>query len=58
MPSRPAPDGRGKAGATAPIDLDRVEGRMKASVARKVGEIVERHPEDAAAIIRSWLNQD
>jgi len=37
------------------IDLDRVEGRVKASSVRKVGEIVDKHPEEALSIIRSWL---
>ncbi|MCP5372612.1 MAG: flagellar M-ring protein FliF [Hyphomicrobiales bacterium] len=40
------------------IDIDRVEGRVRASSVKKVGEIVEKHPEEALAIIRSWLYQD
>ncbi|MEO5338359.1 MAG: flagellar M-ring protein FliF [Magnetospirillum sp. WYHS-4] len=40
------------------IDIDRVEGRVKASSVRKVGEIVEKHPEEALAIIRSWMYQE
>jgi flagellar M-ring protein FliF len=37
------------------IDIDRVEGRVKASSVKKVGEIVEKHPEEALAIVRSWM---
>jgi flagellar M-ring protein FliF len=37
------------------IDIDRVEGRVKASSVKKVGEIVENHPAEALAIVRSWL---
>ncbi len=37
------------------IDLDRVEGRVKASSVKKVGEIVEKHPDEAISIIRSWM---
>jgi len=40
------------------IDISRVEGRVRASSLRKVGEIVEKHPEEAVAIIRSWLYQE
>ncbi len=37
------------------IDIDRVEGRVKASSVKKVGEIVDKHPEEALSIIRSWI---
>ncbi len=40
------------------IDLDRVEGRVKASSIKKVGEIVEKHPEEAVAIVRNWMYQE
>ncbi len=39
------------------IDIGQVEGRVAASSIRKVGEIVEKHPEEAVAIIRSWMYQ-
>ena len=39
------------------IDLDRVEGRVKASSVKKVGEIVDKHPEEALSILRSWMYQ-
>ena len=39
------------------IDLQKVEGRVRASSVRKIGEIVEQHPEEAVSIIRSWLYQ-
>ncbi len=37
------------------IDLDRVEGRVKASTLKKIAEIVERHPEETVGIIRQWM---
>lgn len=37
------------------IDINRVDGRVRASSLRKVGEIVEKHPEEAVSIIRNWL---
>ncbi|MBT4888014.1 MAG: flagellar M-ring protein FliF [Rhodospirillales bacterium] len=40
------------------IDIDRVEGRVKASSVKKVGEIVEKHPEEALSIIRNWMYQE
>lgn len=40
------------------MDLGQVEGRVKASSLRKIGEIVEKHPEEAVAIIRNWLYQE
>jgi flagellar M-ring protein FliF len=39
------------------IDLSRVDGRVKASSVKKVGEIVDKHPEEAVAILRSWMYQ-
>jgi flagellar M-ring protein FliF len=40
------------------IDLNRIEGRVKASSLRKIGEIIEKHPEDVVAILRGWLYQE
>ena len=40
------------------IDLNKVEGRVKASSVRKISEIVEKHPEEAVAIVRNWLAQE
>ena len=39
------------------IDLDRVEGRVKASSVKKVGEIVDKHPAEAVSILRNWMYQ-
>ena len=40
------------------IDISQVEGRVKASSIRKIGEIVEKHPEEAVSIVRNWMYQD
>lgn len=40
------------------IDIDKVEGRVKASSLRKVGEIVDKHPDEALSIIRNWMYQE
>ena len=39
------------------IDISRIEGQVRESSIRKVGEVVEAHPEEALAIIRTWLHQ-
>ena len=67
VPALPAPAGqalvpsqsRGMAADTGEsIDMSQVEGRVAASSVRKVAEIVEKHPEEAVAIVRSWMSQD
>jgi flagellar M-ring protein FliF len=40
------------------IDLNNVEGRVRASSVRKIAEIIEKHPEEAVGIIRSWLHAE
>lgn len=40
------------------IDISRVEGRVKASSLRKVGEIVDKNPEEAVSVIRNWMYQE
>jgi len=40
------------------IDISRVEGRVRASSLRKIGEIVDKHPDEAVSIIRNWMYQD
>lgn len=40
------------------IDIDKVEGRVKASSLRKIGEIVEKHPDEALSIVRNWIYQE
>jgi flagellar M-ring protein FliF len=39
------------------IDISRVEGQVRESSIRKVGEVVDSHPEEALSIIRSWIHQ-
>ncbi len=39
------------------IDISQVEGRVRASSIKKIGEIVDKHPEEAVAIVRSWMYQ-
>ena len=39
----------------APIDINKVAGRVKASSAKKIGEIIESHPDESLAILRGWM---
>lgn len=40
------------------IDIGQIEGRVRHSSVKKVGQIVEKHPEEAVAILRSWMVQE
>lgn len=68
MGALPSPDGMGAMGGMpgtglaareeeSMIDISQVEGRVRASSMKKIGEIVDKHPEEAVAIIRSWMYQ-
>jgi len=39
------------------IDISRIEGQVRESSVKKVGEVVQSHPEEALAILRTWLHQ-
>ncbi|MDO9165212.1 MAG: flagellar M-ring protein FliF C-terminal domain-containing protein, partial [Rhodoferax sp.] len=38
------------------IDIAKIDGQVKASSVKKVGEVVGKHPDEAIAILRSWLH--
>jgi flagellar M-ring protein FliF len=40
------------------IDISSIEGRVKASSLKKIGEIVDKHPEEAVSIVRNWMYQE
>ena len=40
------------------IDIAKVEGRVQASSLRKINDIVDKHPEEAISIFRTWLYQE
>ncbi len=39
------------------IDISQVEGQVKESSVRKVGEIVAKHPDETVSIVRQWLHE-
>ena len=55
----PAADGSAPAlpGPNDAIDISRIDGQVRESSIKKVGEVVTAHPEEALAIIRTWLHQ-
>ena len=40
------------------INLGAVDGKIKASSVRKIGEIIDKHPDQAIAVLRSWIYED
>lgn len=54
----PATLGEDHEGFDSMIDIAHIEGRVKASSMKKIGEIIEKHPEEAVAILRNWMYQD
>ncbi len=45
-------------GQISPIDVASIDGRMGSTTMKKVGEIIEKHPDEAVAILRSWMYQE
>lgn len=39
------------------LDISQVDGQVSANSVKKVGEIVNRHPEEAVSIMRQWLHE-
>jgi flagellar M-ring protein FliF len=42
----------------AMIDVERVDGRVRESAINKVGEIVDKHPDETLNIIRNWMYEE
>jgi flagellar M-ring protein FliF len=56
----PGPDGEAQAllADESMIDVARVEGKMRASLVRRVAEMIEANPEQSIAIMRGWMAED
>ncbi len=39
------------------IDISQIEGQVRESSIRKIGDVVAAHPEEAMAILRTWMHQ-
>jgi flagellar M-ring protein FliF len=62
VPPGPAQIGAAPAQAALPkrenmIDVSQIEGQVRESAVRKIGDVVQAHPEEAMAIVRTWLHQ-
>lgn len=44
-------------GIGSQIDLAQIEGQVKESSVKKVGEVVANHPDESLAILRNWMQQ-
>lgn len=40
------------------VNLAQVEGQMRASSLRRIGELVEKHPDETLSIVRGWMVQE
>lgn len=40
------------------IDMQAVEGKVRASTVKKVGDIVTSHPNETVSVIRNWMSQE
>lgn len=63
IPGLPTPQSQSEAAAIAAeidqmIDLNQVEGRVRASSIRKISDLVDQHPEQAVNLIRQWIYQE
>jgi flagellar M-ring protein FliF len=67
LPALPAPAGQGvlQSATLTPlledesmVNLAQIEGQMRASSLRRIGELVEKHPEETLSIVRGWMVQE
>jgi flagellar M-ring protein FliF len=40
------------------VNLAQIEGQMRASSLRRIGELVDKHPEETLSIMRGWMVQE
>ena len=40
------------------VNIAQIEGQMRASSLRRIGELVEKHPDETLAIVRGWMVQE
>ena len=39
------------------LNIDRIEGQLKASAIKQIGDIIDKHPEETLQTVRSWMYQ-
>ena len=55
---RPLPEVETVSEIESMIDLNKVAGQVKASSLKKLGEIVDQHPDEALNILRGWMGEN
>jgi flagellar M-ring protein FliF len=40
------------------VDIAQIEGQMRASSLRRIGELVDKHPDETLSIVRGWMVQE
>jgi flagellar M-ring protein FliF len=40
------------------VNLDNVEGQLRASSIRRIADLVEKHPDESLSIVRAWMQQE
>jgi flagellar M-ring protein FliF len=40
------------------VRIANIEGQMRASSIRRLGELIDKHPEESLSIVRSWMQQE
>ena len=50
-------DDQGNDESDLAIDIDRVRGRLKSGSVNKIVELIDRHPQAAAGVLRTWLKR-
>ena len=40
------------------VNIAQIEGQMRASSLRRIGELVEKHPDETLSIVRGWMVQE
>lgn len=59
IPAMPGQEGGGEDGeGESMIDMQSIEGKVKASSVKKVGDIVSNHPNETVTVIRNWMAQE
>ena len=55
LPSAGGDPAAGGEDSDSMIDLARIDGKVKASSVNKISELIDRHPDEAVSILRSWM---
>ncbi len=57
-PTGMLPPGMDGGGLDSMVDMNAVEGKVKASSVQKISELVTSHPNETVSVIRQWMSQE